>query len=310
MKYNLISIFGPTATGKTGLAVSVAQKLNCEIISADSRQVYRGMDIGTGKDLDEYTVGGYKIPHHLIDIADPASEFDLFSYQKRFYDVYHQIRSRNNIPLLAGGTGLYVSSIIQNYELYEIDFESDFAKNIAELEDSELRKMLNAKTIPHNTTDLNTRERLIKAVMIAYGKGKLPKNKFTVNSLNILVNPPAEIAANRIRKRLKERLDNGMIEEAEALLQKGISHEKLRFFGLEYKYLSLYLTGELSYNDMYQKLYSAITQFAKRQRTWYRKLEREGVEMYKIENPDADPVLSFIKKNIENFEYSNDFPPI
>ncbi|GJQ63310.1 MAG: tRNA dimethylallyltransferase 2 [Melioribacteraceae bacterium] len=310
MKYNLISIFGPTATGKTGLAVSVAQKLNCEIISADSRQVYRGMDIGTGKDLDEYTVGGYKIPHHLIDIADPDSEFDLFSYQKRFYDVYHQIRSRNNIPLLAGGTGLYVSSIIQNYELYEIDFESDFAKNIAELEDSELRKMLNAKTIPHNTTDLNTRERLIKAVMIAYGKGKLPENKFTVNSLNILVNPPAEIAANRIRKRLKERLDNGMIEEAEALLQKGISHEKLRFFGLEYKFLSLYLTGELSYNDMYQKLYSAITQFAKRQRTWFRKIEREGVDMYKIENPDVDSVLSFVKKNIENFEYSNDFPPI
>lgn len=308
MKYNLISIFGPTATGKTGLATSVAKSLNCEIISADSRQVYRGMDIGTGKDLNQYTVDGVVIPYHLIDVSEPGSEFDLFSYQKEFYNVYRKIRALRKIPLLAGGTGMYVSSIIQNYELYDINFESEFGKSLTNLTDEKLREMLVKKKTPHNTTDVLTRQRLIKAVMIAYGEGKLPANKFGVNSLNILVNPPAEIAAGRIKKRLKERLENGMIEEAKTLLANGITHERLRFFGLEYKFLSLYLTGELSYNDMYQKLYSAITQFAKRQRTWFRKLDREGVKMFKIEDPDPEPVINFITSNIENFEFVDDFP--
>lgn len=309
MKFNLITILGPTATGKTALAAPLADKYNGEIISADSRQVYRGMDIGTGKDLKDYNINGQAIPYHLIDIVDPGDEFDLFSYQKSFYSAYNDIRSRKKIPLLTGGTGMYLSSVIQNYELRETDFNSPRAKELSVTNTTKLKEIL-TKLNPelHNTTDLNDRERIIKAILVAENKGALPEHKLTINSFNIGVTVSPEIQHKRITTRLKSRLEEGMIDEVKTLLDNGISHEKLQFFGLEYKFVSMYLKGEINYNDMYQKLRSAIIQFAKRQRTWFRKMEKEGIKIFWLDGPDFTAANELIKKNLHNFDFANDFP--
>jgi len=308
MKYNLISIVGPTATGKTGLGTRLAQKLNGEILSADSRQVYKFMDIGTGKDLEEYTIDGNLIPYHLIDVALPEEEFDLFHYQKLFYKTLAKIRANRHIPLLVGGTGMYISAVIQNYDLVEVDFNSRYARELMEKPEDELKKILFSKTKKHhNTTDLLEKERIIKAIIVAEGKGNYPESKREIHSLNICVDTPPDIVRDRIKKRLASRLEQGMVEEVQALLDMGISHEKLRFFGLEYRYLSMYLAGEINYNDMFQKLYSAISQFAKRQRTWFRKIERDGVVLHRISGPDFEAAYDIIIKNIKNFEFEDDF---
>ena len=283
MKYNLITILGPTAAGKTRLASLLAYKFNGEIISADSRQVYKRMDIGTGKDLNDYIVNGTTIPYHLIDIAEPDEEFNLFLFQEKFYDAFGKINSLGKTPFMAGGTGLFIASIVNNYELVKIDSSDERIKQLDILDKEQLKELLlKLKPEQHNKTDLEIKERIIRAILIAESKNNpLPKEK--IKSLNIGVSFPREVIKQRIAARLKERLKNGMIEEVEGLIKGGVTIEKLLFFGLEYKFIGLYLKGELTYNDMFQKLNSAINAFAKRQMTWYRKMEKEGTVINWVE---------------------------
>ncbi len=276
----LVVILGPTAVGKTNFAVKLAKEFNGEIISADSRQVYKGMDIGTGKDLDEYQIDNSTIPHHLIDILEPNDEYNLFSFQKDFYSTFNQIISNNKQPFLVGGTGLYIHSILKEYDLHDVDFNSERAKELILLDESELLEILkNSKTQFHNTTDLINKKRIIKAILITEADNNEIKNKINIEPLVIGITETREIIKERITNRLKLRLQNGMIDEVENLITSGISYDKLDFFGLEYRFIGSYIKGELSYNDMYQKLNSAIHKFAKRQMTWFRKMEREGVEI-------------------------------
>ena len=287
--YNLVTVLGPTAVGKTSLAAKLAFEFNGEIISADSRQAYKGMNIGTGKDLDDYKINGKNIPYHLIDIISPAEEFNLFLFKEKFEEAFKNICNRERLPFLTGGTGLYLSSIIQKYELKKADFDQKEYDRLNLLSDDELREtLMELKPSPHNTTDLSDKERMIKAILIETTGRSAYGIKSDINSLNIGISLPRELIKKRITERLKHRLNNGMIEEAERLIKEGITLEKMMFFGLEYKYLALYLNDELSYNDMFQKLNSAIHSFAKRQMTWFRKMEREGVKIHWIEGPDLD----------------------
>jgi tRNA dimethylallyltransferase len=297
--FNLITILGPTATGKTKLAARLANELNGEIISSDSRQVYKYMNIGTGKDLKDYIVKGQTISYHLIDIAEPTEEYNLYRFTIDFYNAYNKIKEKKKTPFLVGGTGLYVSSIIQNYKLKQADFNSLRRKELEELSEPQLRELLlNLKPNPHNITDQTEKERIIKAILIEESnKDALNKNIQPPNSLNIGIKLERNEIRKRITKRLEERLNEGMIKEVKDLLKRGVTFEKLAYFGLEYKYLGLYLEGKLSYNEMFQKLNTAIHRFAKRQMTWFRKMEREGVKINWFEGKDFNIVLSFIKEN-------------
>lgn len=280
MKYNLITILGPTATGKTRLAALLAHEFNGEIISADSRQVYTGMNIGTGKDLSDYIVDNETVAYHLIDIISPKEEFNLFLFNKYFFSAYNQIISKKKLPFLVGGTGLYLSSILQNYKLHEVEFKNEYYKKLNNINIDELKKiLLKLNPTPHNTTDLLNKERIIKAIIIAQKDKKNYHDAAQINKLVIGILPERLEIKNRITERLKKRLKEGMIEEVELLIKNGVSIEKLKFFGLEYKFVGMYLNSELNYNDMFQKLNSAIHNFAKRQITWFRKMEREGVKI-------------------------------
>ncbi len=328
MKFNLITILGPTATGKTKLAVQLADCFNGDIISADSRQVYRGMNIGTGKDLSEYYIDGRQIPYHLIDIIEPTEEFNLFSFQQGFYKSFDEIKSKNKLPFLVGGTGLYLSSVLQKYTLGKADFEKE-KQILSSYSDDELRDILkDLNPSLHNTTDLNDRERIIKAIAVSKSlvesssghfdsdlSGEKSENSFTkdfsvtslprndkekvVNSLVIGVNLSRDEIKKRITARLKKRLDEeGMIDEVKTLMDSGVSYDKMIFFGLEYKFIAKYLTGELNKNDMFQKLNSAIHSFAKRQMTWFRKMEKEGVVINWIDGPDFNKTKALIEMRI------------
>jgi len=293
----LITILGPTAVGKTKFATQLAYKFNGEIISADSRQVYIGMDIGTGKDLDDYTINNQQIPYHLIDVVKPHCEFNLYLFQQLFLKSFKEIKSRNKNAFLVGGTSLYLNSILQNYALAKVDFNSKRAEELSELSKSELKNiLLTSKQTQHNTTDLLDKERLIKAILISESIEDNEKD-IGLEPLVIGVTEDREIVKERIRQRLKVRLANGMIDEVKTLLENGITHNKLRFFGLEYKFISMYLTGELNHNDMQQKLASAIIQFSKKQMTWFRKMEREGVNIHWLKNNELEKA----EKLIEDF---------
>jgi len=294
MAFDLITILGPTATGKTKIAVKLASDFNGEIISADSRQVYKGMDIGTGKDLIEFQKSN--INYHLISIIEPSEEYNLFAYTKDFANAFRIISKKGKLPIMAGGTGLYLSAILQNYILPEISGESEYDK-LMSLDIDELKEQLiNLKAQLHNKTDLRDKDRIVKAILIEKSreeyKGNIPK----FSSLNIGIRQERDEIKKRITARLKERFKIGMIEEVEKLLRNGISMKKLEYFGLEYKYIALYLDGKLNYNDMFQKLNSAIHNFAKRQMTWFRKMEREGVKIAWF-SPDNYPA-------IKNFVYN------
>ena len=281
MSYNLIIILGPTATGKTKLGAKLAYAFNGEIISADSRQVYKTMDIGTGKDLGEYTIENINIPYHLIDIIEPFSEFDLFKFNTLFYESYNDINQSKKLPFLVGGTSLYLYSIIKGYNLAPVDFESEEYIKLSCLSIEELKEIiLNFDTKLHNTTDLIDKERMIKSIIIHNTKTSGQHNTNPLlNPLIIGVQLPLEVIKQRITERLQLRLNNGMIDEVNQLIKNGVTLEKLLFFGLEYKYIGLYLFNQLNYNDMYQKLNSAIYQFARKQIKWFRKMEREGVKI-------------------------------
>jgi len=275
MPFNLITILGPTAAGKTSIAVKLANDFNGELISADSRQVYIGMDIGTGKDLIEFQK--YKVQYHLIDIVAPSEEYNLFRFTKDFQSAFKSIRSEGKLTIMVGGTGLYISAILQSYNLPEIVYEEE-AEKLKLLTIPQLEKtLINLKPKLHNTTDLISKDRLIKAILIERSREKISPAFKNLQSLNIGINSGREETKRKITERLKQRLEAGMIEEVKELLRKGISMEKLTYFGLEYKFVSQYIDGKLKYNDMFQKLNSAIHSYAKRQMTWFRKMELEGV---------------------------------
>ncbi|MEE9430334.1 MAG: tRNA (adenosine(37)-N6)-dimethylallyltransferase MiaA [Melioribacteraceae bacterium] len=285
----LITILGPTAVGKTKFATQLAYKFNGEIISADSRQVYIGMDIGTGKDLSDYEINNQKIPYHLIDVVKPHCEFNLYLFQQLFQNSFKKIISRNKLTFLVGGSALYLNSILQNYSLNKIDFNSERAEQLKIFSEDELKTiLLGLKQNQHNTTDLIDKERIINAILIAEKNNENKKDNIAFKPLVIGVTDDREIVKERIRKRLKERLTNGMIEEVQTLLDEEITHNKLRLFGLEYKFISMYLTGELNRNDMHQKLASAIIKFSKKQMTWFRKMEREGVKIHWLKNNEIE----------------------
>lgn len=297
MKFNLVTILGPTATGKTRLSVQLANHFNGEIISADSRQVYRGMNIGTGKDLSEYKLDGKLIPYHLIDVNDPTEDFDLYKFQQSFYKSFTDISNRNKRPFLVGGTGMYLSSILQKYSLNKADFEK-INDDYASFNDEELKKILiELNPDLHNSTDLADRSRILKAIAVTKAQPKITE-KPGINSLNIGVLLTRDEIKKRITVRLKRRIEQeGMIEEVKSLMDSGVSYDKMIFFGLEYKFIARFLKGELNKNDMFQKLNSAIHAFAKRQMTWFRKMEREGVVINWIDGADFNKSKLIIEEN-------------
>ncbi len=289
---NLIVILGPTASGKTQLAAHVAARIGGEVISADSRQVYRGMDIGTGKDYEDYSVNGEKVACHLIDIAEPGEEYNLFRFRQDFELARKDIVSRGKLPILCGGTGLYIHSIIKNYSMEEVPEDPVLRENLFLKDMDELRTMLHDLKTPHNVTDLEDRDRLIRAIEIARSEYSVPvqgdrgPGKPSRQEGNVFVfgiRYEREMIRKRISNRLQIRMEEGMIDEVNALLDRGLKPEQLEFYGLEYRYVTQFLTGKLTYQEMFSKLNTAIHQFAKRQMTWFRKMEREGVEIKWIE---------------------------
>ena len=272
----LLCIIGPTATGKTKLAVHVADKLNGEIISADSRQVYRGMDIGTGKDLEEYSMLERAVPYHLIDIVDAGYEFNLFEYQKAFLEVYNHLKGKNVLPILCGGTGLYIESVTDCSDLVKVPKNLEFRESIKTKTNEKLAAMLTQTRDVHNTTDTIIRERIIRAIEIDQFK-QVNDNPFPeINSMIFCMDIKRELLHQRIKARLLQRIDEGMIEEVENLLDSGVQEAMLEHYGLEYRYVLNYLNNEFSKDEMAEKLYIAIRQFAKRQIKWFRRMERNG----------------------------------
>jgi tRNA dimethylallyltransferase len=295
LKYNLWVILGPTASGKTKVGVQVANALNGEIISADSRQVYRGMDIGTGKDLQEYG----SIPYHLIDIVDPGYDFNVFKFQRRFVEAFAAIQARGRLPILVGGTGMYLDAALRGYRLLEVPENPGLRMELAPLSLENLADRLKgANPRLHNTTDLLDRERLTRAIEIAEFNGVRNPNLPPLPELTPIVfgiKLEKKILRQRITQRLRDRLNHGMIEEVERLHQAGVLFETLEFYGLEYRFVAQYLKGELNRNDMFQKLNSAIHHFAKRQETWFRRMERQGVAIHWVDG-NADPAAVILQK--------------
>lgn len=279
MKYDFITILGPTASGKTTLAASLARKIDAEIISADSRQVYRGMDIGTGKDLKDYEVDGHKIPYHLIDIVDPGYKYNVFEFQRDFLKAFEDIKSRNREVILCGGTGLYIESVLKGYRLIPVPENKELRESLSGKSLEELTDILSKYKKLHNSTDVDTAKRAIRAIEIEdyYQKNEVDARPFpSFNSLIIGVDISRELRREKISQRLKQRLDEGMVDEVKSLLESGLTAEDLIYYGLEYKYLTLYVTGALKYEEMCSQLEIAIHQFAKRQMTWFRGMERRG----------------------------------
>lgn len=278
--YSIITILGPTACGKTALAVELAHKLDTEIISADSRQIYRRMDIGTGKDLEEYSVEGEEIPYHLIDIAEPGYKYNLFEYQRDFLNAYNAVKAKGKIPIVCGGTGLYIESVLKGYRMTPVPENKELRESLKNKTLEELTVILAGMKKLHNTTDVDTVARAIRAIEVRtyYKEHSVDERPFPkLDSLTIGISVDRDVRRARITKRLKERLENGMVDEVKSLLAEGISPKDLIYYGLEYKYLTLYVTGELTYEEMFRQLEIAIHQFAKRQMTWFRGMERRGI---------------------------------
>ena len=290
----MITILGPTASGKTPLAAALAQRIDGEIISADSRQVYRRMDIGTGKDLADYTIAvdgsPVNIPYHLIDICEPGTKYNLFQYQQDFFDAYNNIIGKGKTPILCGGTGLYIEAVLKGYQLSPVPQNPELrarleGKSLEEL--TEMLRELKQKngSVMHNTTDVDTAQRAIRAIEIEMEQQNYPLTSHLspLSSLIIGVNIDRELRREKITRRLKARLDEGMVDEVRGLLAEGIPAEDLIYYGLEYKYLTEYVIGKLSYDEMFRQLEIAIHQFAKRQMTWFRGMERRGFTIHWID---------------------------
>lgn len=319
----MITILGPTASGKTSLAAALAAQIDtldasiwggstkgAEIISADSRQVYRGMDIGTGKDLEDYTVGGKLIPYHLIDICDAGTKYNLFQYQQDFYDAYQDITHRGVLPILCGGTGLYIESVLKGYHLSPVPQNpvlrsSLEGKTLEELTDMLVDLKAKNGSNMHNRTDVDTAQRAIRAIEIeTYNlEHPMPERELpAVDSLVIGVSIDRDARRDKITHRLKQRLENGMVEEIKGLLDRGIPAENLLYYGLEYKFVTEYVIGKTSYEEMLRGLEIAILQFAKRQMTWFRGMERRGFTIHWIDalqpmEQKVEQVLELMKSN-------------
>lgn len=286
----MIVITGPTATGKTTLAVHYARRHGGEIISADSRQVFRGMDLGTGKDLTEYGTGQDKVKYHLIDIADAGEEYNVFSFQQDFLKAYRRITGDGRIPVLCGGTGLYIESVLKGYRLLAVPKNPSLRQKLETMELKDLQNLLTRYKTPHNTTDTLSRPRLVRAIEIQdyYHHHRKEAHDFPhINSLVFAIHYERSQLRDRITRRLKQRLEEGMAKEVENLLQKGISPDALRFYGLEYRHLTDYVTGKTSYQEMFSRLNTGIHQFAKRQMTWFRRMERQGIAIHWLDGKMA-----------------------
>ena len=274
----LVTILGPTACGKTPLAVAFAKEIDGEIISADSRQVYKRMDIGTGKDLAEYK----DIPYYLIDICEPGSKYTVYNYQHDFLEAYNQICSKDKFPIMCGGSGLYLESILRAYRMSPVPINDTLRKSLEGKSLDELTKILSFYRQLHNTTDTDTKKRAIRAIEIETYYQQYPQDKTDFPQLDSLViglDVPREIRREKITLRLKKRLEEGMVEEVQSLLHEGIPAENLIYYGLEYKYVTEYVIGKISYEEMFRNLEIAIHQFAKRQMTWFRGMERRGIKI-------------------------------
>ena len=285
MKYmfDLITILGPTASGKTSLAVALAADLNTEIISADSRQIYKRMDIGTGKDLEEDKYEDKEIQYHLIDICEPGYKYNLYEYQRDFNVVFQDLRTREKFPILCGGTGLYIETVLKGYSMPQVPENKELREKLKDKTLTELTSILKTYKTLHNTTDVDSCKRAVRAIEIAeFYRNQQPeerKNK-PLNSFIVGVDIEREARRRKISERLQMRLNSGMVDEVRALLKEGISPDDLIYYGLEYKYLTEYLIGRLSYVEMVSKLEIAIHQFAKRQMTWFRGMERRGFSIF------------------------------
>jgi tRNA dimethylallyltransferase len=281
--YDLVVITGPTATGKTALAAKLAHRIKGEVVSADSRQVYRSMDIGTGKDLCDYTVDGVKVPFHLIDIADPGYRYNVFEYQRDFLEVFNDLKKRAVFPVICGGSGMYIDSIISGYRLLEVPPDYKLRNELENKTMEELTEILRGYKHLHNITDIDTKKRAIRAIEIetSYNIEKNNVVSFPVmKSLVVGVKFDRETRREKISRRLRDRLEGGMIDEVKKLLENGVDSKTLIYYGLEYKYLTLYLTGKIDYREMFRCLEIAIHRFAKRQMTWFRGMERKGIPIH------------------------------
>lgn len=301
----MITILGPTASGKTALAAHLAAKTGAEIISADSRQVYRSMDIGTGKDLADYVVDGKKIPYHLIDICEPGTKYNLFRYQEDFLNAYEDIRNRGVKPILCGGTGLYIEAVLKGYSLSPVPQNAELRERLAGKSLEELTAMLvelkkKTGSTMHNRSDVDTAQRAIRAIEIEEHNlnNPMPERECPpIDSLIIGVDIDRDERRRKITNRLKARLEDGMVEEIQGLLHRGIPAEDLIYYGLEYKFVTEYVTGKLTYDEMFRQLEIAIHQFAKRQMTWFRGMERRGFHIHWLDasKPIDDKVMAIME---------------
>ena len=298
MKYESIAITGPTASGKTGKAVALAKYLNGEILSADSRQVYKGMDLGTGKDLEEYE----DVPYHLIDIVPAGSKYNLHRFNKDFYSAYNTILSHKRLPIICGGTGMYLENILCGLHLPEVPENLELRQELEGKSLDELTDMLSTMKTLHNRTDIDTCKRAIRAIEIARYYSEHPEEAMRaerseatpLNTLIIAIDIPREDRRNRISQRLQKRLESGMVDEIRGLIKDGVDPQDLIYYGLEYKFITLYVIGQISYDEMCSGLETAIHQFAKRQMTWFRGMERRGFKLHWIPYDTPDDI--FIEK--------------
>lgn len=300
--YDLIAILGPTASGKTPFAAALAAELNTEIISADSRQIYRGMDLGTGKDLADYTIGGRNIPYHLIDIADPGYKYNVFEYQRDFLSAYEAIKQKGCLPVLCGGTGMYLEAVLKGYRLLPVPENPELRARLEGKSLAELTEILKQYKTLHNSTDVDTAKRAIRAIEIEeyYLQTDVAQREFPkLNSLIIGVDIDRELRREKITRRLRQRLDEGMVDEVRRLLAGGIKADDLIYYGLEYKYLTLYAIGKMSYDEMFAGLQTAIHQFAKRQMTWFRGMERRGFTIHWVNATlPTEEKIKFVKQKL------------
>lgn len=287
----MITIIGPTACGKTSLAVSLAKRLDTEIISGDSRQVYQGMDIGTGKDLEDYTIDNKTIACHMIDIVPAGYKYTIYNFQKDFLEAYNDITKRGKEPIFCGGSGLYVESVLRSYRLFEVPANQPLRDKLQNKSLAELTEILSSFKTLHNTTDVDSPQRAIRAIEIEMFYQNLPAEQRsfpTLPNITFCIDIPRELRRQRITQRLHDRLANGMVDEVKRLLDSGLKPEDLIYYGLEYKYITLYLMGELNYSQMVHDLEIAIHQFAKRQMTWFRGMERRGITINRIDGTLTD----------------------
>ena len=282
----LITILGPTATGKTALATEVAYRLGGEVISADSRQVFRGMDIGTGKDLADYHIHNTDIPYHIIDICQPSEEYNAYRFMGDFTEAFNGIISRGHIPIMCGGTGMYLDAVIRGYQLPDAPIDPEFRKSLEPFNDKELTERLASYITLHNHTDTETRERLLRALEIAeYGRTHPDAYRHVPEMQHIVfgISFPREVIIERIGLRLRQRLDEGMVDEVKKLIDGGIAPERLMRFGLEYRHCTRFIMGQCTEEELFRDLYTDIRRFAKRQMTWFRRMERNGVNIQWID---------------------------